>query len=176
MEGGKCQPWGCNTFTEDAVSNSMDHQAFFNIEHFEKLRNLAIYLEEVQKGHDDYAAKASGLLSKMERFDTFFSLNFGYLIFSVAEQLSINLQSKDITIQEATKGATLLSSYLKSLRTGRSLTISMTLLCMNLKTELKNQVCQEQERCHGDWMMDQVVMCTLVLKTGIGMHTLKYPS
>lgn len=73
-------------------------------------------LEEVQKGHDDYGAKANGLLSKMEKFDTFFSLKLGYLIFSAAEQLSINLQSKDITIQEAIRGATLLSSYLQSLR------------------------------------------------------------
>ncbi len=62
-------------------------------------------LEEVQKGHDDYAAKAGGLLSKMEKFDTLFSLKLGYLIFSATEQLSINLQSKDITIQEAIKGA-----------------------------------------------------------------------
>lgn len=83
------------------------------------LRNYEILLstlEEVEKGHDDYAAKASGLHYKMERFDTFFSLKLSYLIFSATEQLSTNLQSKDITIQEAIKGATLLSSYLKSIR------------------------------------------------------------
>ena len=82
------------------------------------LRNYEILLStlEVEKGHDDYAAKASGLRYKMERFDTFFSLKLSYLIFSATEQLSTNLQSKDITIQEAIKGATLLSSYLKSIR------------------------------------------------------------
>ncbi len=40
----------------------------------------------------------------MEKFDTFFSLKLGYLKFSATEQLSINLQSKDISIQEAIKG------------------------------------------------------------------------
>lgn len=38
------------------------------------------------------------------------------MVFSAAEQFSINLQAQDITIQEATRGAELLS-HLKSLRT-----------------------------------------------------------
>ena len=36
---------------------------------------------------------------------------------SAAEQFSVNLQAQDITIQEATRGAELLASHLKSLRT-----------------------------------------------------------
>lgn len=55
-----------------------------------------------------YAAKASGMLRH------FLSLKLGYLIFSAAEQLSINLQAKDLTIQEAIK---VLSSHFKSMRT-----------------------------------------------------------
>ena len=82
---------------------------------------LQTTLEEAQKGHDDYAAKASGLLIRMEKFETYFSLRLGYLIFSASEQLSINLQSKDITIQEAIKGAILLSSYLNSIRTDKKI-------------------------------------------------------
>ena len=53
----------------------------------------------------------------MENFDTYFGLKLSYLLFSVTEQLSINLQAKDITIQEAVSGAKLLVSHLKSLRT-----------------------------------------------------------
>ena len=58
---------------------------------------LQTALEEIQQGHDDYAAKASGLLAHMEKFDTFFSLKLAYLLFSACEQLSINLQARDIT-------------------------------------------------------------------------------
>ena len=38
-----------------------------------------------------------------------------YLEFSASEQFSINLQTKDISIQEAIAGAKLLSTHLKSL-------------------------------------------------------------
>ena len=83
------------------------------------LRNYSIIqsaLEEIRQGHDEYAAKASGMASKMDDFDTFFGLKLAYLIFSAAEQLSINIQAKDITVQEAVCGAQLLTAYLRSLR------------------------------------------------------------
>ena len=51
-------------------------------------------LEIVRQGHDEYAAKGSGLLTKMESFETFFSLKLAYRVFSAAEQFSINLQVK----------------------------------------------------------------------------------
>lgn len=44
------------------------------------------------------------------------SLKLAYLILSAAEQLSINLQAKDITIQEAVTGASLLTTHMHSLR------------------------------------------------------------
>ena len=31
-------------------------------------------LEEISHGHDEYAAKASGMATKMDTFDTFFGL------------------------------------------------------------------------------------------------------
>ena len=73
-------------------------------------------LEEVQKGRDEYAAKAHGIL-QMEMFDTFFGLKLAHLIFSAAEQFSVNLQAKDITVQEAIHGAELLVHHLKSNQT-----------------------------------------------------------
>ena len=36
-------------------------------------------LEEVQEGHDEYAAKANGLFNKMELFETYFGLEFAFL-------------------------------------------------------------------------------------------------
>ena len=84
------------------------------------LRNYATIqsaLEEIATGHDDYAAKASGMVCKMESFDTFFALKLAYIIFSAAEQLSINLQAKDITVQESLNGGQLLANHFNSLRT-----------------------------------------------------------
>ena len=77
------------------------------------LRNYSIIqsaLEEIRQGHDEYAAKASGMASKINDFDTFFGLKLAYLIFSAEEQLSINIQAKDITVQEAVYGARLLTT------------------------------------------------------------------
>lgn len=34
-------------------------------------KTLLTALDEIQEGHDEYAAKASGLLNRMEEFDTF---------------------------------------------------------------------------------------------------------
>ena len=79
-------------------------------------RALVSALEVVQQGHDEYAAKGRGLLSQMESFDIFFSLKLGHLVFSAAEQFSINLQAKDTTVGEGLKGAKLLSSYYSSMR------------------------------------------------------------
>ena len=53
----------------------------------------------------------------MEFFATFFGLKLGVLVFSSAEMFSSNLQAKNITVQEATAGADLLISRMKSLET-----------------------------------------------------------
>ena len=97
----------------------MDSEACFNIKYNKKLqlKVLQSTLEEVQEGHDEYAAKASGLFNKMEQFETCFGLQFAFLLFGPAEQFSTNIQAVDITVQEAIKGASLLASHLKSLRT-----------------------------------------------------------
>ena len=83
------------------------------------LRNyklLQTALEQIELGHDEYAAKGSGLLTQMRNFETYFALKLAYLVFSSSEQLSINLQSVDLTVQEALNGAKLLRTHLQSLR------------------------------------------------------------
>ena len=52
----------------------------------------------------------------MEQFETYFGLQFTFLLYGAAEQFSTNIQSVDITVQEAIRGASLLVSHLKSLR------------------------------------------------------------
>ena len=56
------------------------------------------------------------MVLKMDNFDTFFGLKLAYLIFSASEQLSINLQAKDTTVQEAVRGSLLLATHFRSLR------------------------------------------------------------
>ena len=53
----------------------------------------------------------------MESCDMYFGLKLAYLILSAGEQLSINLQAKNTTVQEATRGANFLHAYFKSQRT-----------------------------------------------------------
>lgn len=79
--------------------------------------NLITVLEEIRKGSDEYDAKGNGLLVQIESFETFFGLKLAYLIFSASEQFSTNLQAKDTSIQEATRGASLLVTHYQSLRT-----------------------------------------------------------
>lgn len=79
-------------------------------------KTMQLALEEIKKGHDEYAAKASGLLTRMENFDTYFALHLAFLLFAAAEQLSTNLQAKDTTVQEAIHGSALYMSHLNSLR------------------------------------------------------------
>lgn len=49
-------------------------------------------------------------------FEIYFAMKLAYLVFSSAEQLSINLQSVDVTVQEALNGARLLRAHLQTLR------------------------------------------------------------
>ena len=53
----------------------------------------------------------------MEKFNTCLGLELSHLIFAGTEQLSITLQGKNTTVQEATTDADLTVSYLEQLRT-----------------------------------------------------------
>ena len=53
----------------------------------------------------------------MEKFSTYFGLKLSHLIFAGTEQLSLSLQGKDTTVQEATTAAALAIRYLERQRT-----------------------------------------------------------
>ena len=67
-------------------------------------------------GRDEYALKAGGYLSTMDKFSTFFGLKISHLIFSATEQLSITLQGCNTTMQEAVDSANLAIMFLQSQR------------------------------------------------------------
>ena len=60
--------------------------------------------------------KAGGILHAMEKFCTFFGLHLSHLVFSATEQLSLSLQDKDTTVQEAIQASNLALNYLESQR------------------------------------------------------------
>ena len=69
---------------------------------------LQTAVEEIQQGHNDYAAIWLVDCCPAWKTLTLFLLKACYLLFLTCEQLSINLQAKDIAIQEAVRGAKLL--------------------------------------------------------------------
>ena len=84
-------------------------------------------LDEVQKGTDDYAAKARGdFYLEWKHLKYILALN---LIFATSEQVSINMQAVKITVQEAVHGADLLVSRRKSLR---EVKVSLTAFMKNV--------------------------------------------
>lgn len=79
--------------------------------------NYTILCEALEKinaeYHDEYGRKAGGFLTQLENFST---IKLSFLIFSGIEQLSLTLQGKDTTVQEATDAAELALHYLERQR------------------------------------------------------------
>ena len=65
-------------------------------------------LDEVSKGNDECVSKFWGLFDEK---DIFFGLKLPYLIFSVSEQFSCNLQAKDTTIRRNSETWFRIASY-----------------------------------------------------------------
>ena len=66
-----------------------------------------------QEGRDEYAYTAVGMLSLMEKLATFFEVMLSQLLFAGMDQLSITLQHKDLSIQEAVSASKLAVLYLE---------------------------------------------------------------
>ena len=80
-------------------------------------------LEIVQQGKDEYAMKAHGFLTAMEKFRTFFGLKLSYLLFSATEQLSLTFQAVNTSIQQAVSASCLAVSFLERQRTDREFSL-----------------------------------------------------
>ena len=78
---------------------------------------LCTVLNDVHlSGRDEYAMKAGGYLTLLEKFGTFFGLKLSFFVFSVTEQLSITLQGQNTTLYEAKHASSLSESYLRKQR------------------------------------------------------------
>ena len=79
---------------------------------------------KIHEVHDEYAMKAGGILHATEKFCTFFGLHLSHLVFSATEQLSINLQGIDTTVQEAIQASNLALKYLERQRSDEAFNCS----------------------------------------------------
>ena len=85
------------------------------------LSDYSILMETLDEIHqttrDEYGYKAAGLLSALEKFSTLFGLKLSHLVFGASETLSITLQGKDTTLQEALSAVNLTKAFYKRQRT-----------------------------------------------------------
>ena len=69
-------------------------------------------MEEVhQTTHDDYGLKAAGILAALEKFEMFFGLKLGHLLFGAAKEISKVLQAKNTSVQEAVSAVSVTRAF-----------------------------------------------------------------
>lgn len=84
------------------------------LKNYEVLQETMLDINRQQR--DDNGVTAGGIAALMETFQTFWGLKVSHVVFSAAEQLSISLQGKDTTAQEAQKACQAARNYYKRLR------------------------------------------------------------
>ena len=84
------------------------------------LKDYTVLMETLEEIHattrDDYGLKASGFLHSLETFNTLFGLRLALSLFSAAEQVSLALQKKNTTIQDALSAVDAAKAYFHRLR------------------------------------------------------------
>jgi len=65
---------------------------------------------------DRIAARASGVMTQLEKFHVFFGLYLGKIIFSASDQTANSFQGKDITASDASSLVSLLCKYIRNMR------------------------------------------------------------
>lgn len=74
-------------------------------------------LEEIHlTTHDEYGLRANGILHTLERFETLFGLRLGYHLFGASENVSLTLQRKNISLQEALAAVKTAKSFYRRMR------------------------------------------------------------
>ena len=84
------------------------------------LENYQVLIETFQEisatSKNEYRAKAEGIARKLQEFGTFFALKLCSAVFSVSEQVSCVLQSKQANVQIAVNQAAVLTAHFTRLR------------------------------------------------------------
>ena len=90
--------------------------------------------------------KAGGFLNTMQKFAPFFRLKLSFLIFSATEHLSITLQGKNITVQEAVSASNVTKRFLDKQRTDRCFDIFFERVLSDSKDITSEPVLPRQRR------------------------------
>lgn len=80
-------------------------------------KTLEMTMEEASHGTDDCSRRASGVAALMEKFSTFFGIKTSILLFSITEQLSCTLQSKEVNVDDSSMAVKACMRTLQRLRT-----------------------------------------------------------
>ena len=106
------------------------------------LKDYSVLLEALEEihetTHDEYA---SGLLHSMEKFSICFGLRLGYNLFSAAENVSLTLQRKNISMQDALSAVDSAKQYFKRVRSEEEFNCFYD-KTVSLATELRTLVSQ----------------------------------
>ena len=106
------------------------------------LRNYPALLEAFERisssSYDDYGRRANGVLTQLGKFSVFFGLKLSHLVFGGTEQVSIALQAKDTSVQEALGAARLAKQFITRQREDRSFETFYS-LCVNASGELTEE-------------------------------------
>ena len=82
-------------------------------------------LEEIRTTtHDEYGLKAGGFLHSQEKFNTLFGLRHAHTLFGAAEQVSLALQKRNISIQNALSAVDAAKAYYHRLWLGEEFNCS----------------------------------------------------
>ena len=91
------------------------------LENYEALQET---MEEINvSGNDDYSRRAGGVVSLMNKFETYFGLEVSHMLFAATEQLSTNIQYNDSCVKDAVYGSKMISSFLDRQRNKESFDI-----------------------------------------------------
>ena len=115
LESGE-EPTVCKTVKPLCVTRwTVRTEAIDSIlKNYSVLRQTLFDINEHQ--HDDNGITAGGIADLMGNFRIFWGLKLSHLIFSAAEQLSISVQGKDTSAQEAQRACKAAREYYKRLR------------------------------------------------------------
>ena len=84
------------------------------------IKQYSVLMETMEDVHhttrDEYGLKAAGVLAALEKFEIFFGLNLGHLLFGAAEETSKALQAKDMSVREAVTAVSVTRSFYQQQR------------------------------------------------------------
>ena len=97
--------------------------------------------------HDEYGLRANGLLHTLELFDTLFGLRLGYHLFGAAENVSLTLQRKNISLQDALSAVETAKSFYKRMRSDEEFSrFYQKSICVAKKLDIGEPMLQRQRR------------------------------